>query len=167
MNLSDAYSGNWLKAEHLQGRDWTLTISEVVGKHKFDDGSEQIVIAFAETERSLGLNWTNASTVADLYGDTDLEETWKGKKIVVYPTTTDFGKKRNIPCIRIRAFDPTRAAQVAAERAAAPPAPAPQQDDHFIVQNPAPAPPPQGGPEIGGTPVGGPHQPIDEASIPF
>lgn len=99
MNINDVYSsGDWLRAEHLNGKEATLTITET-GVGELPDSKSQVWLAFKGTEKRLGLNVTNARTVAEGLGpDT---RAWVGQPITVYPTETDYNGKR-VPCIRIR-----------------------------------------------------------------
>lgn len=186
MNTSDIYAANsnWLKSIDLQGKEWTLTIKAVEGVHKFEDGKSQIVISFEGVVKTLGLNKTNCTTIGELFGENDIEQHWPGRQIVVYPTTTMNSGGQSVPCVRIRNYDPARAAQVAAVRAMVPagtptplvpaplqpamtqPTPNPLRGDQFIPPNPTPSVPATGGPEFG-TAVGGPHTSIPEELIPF
>ena len=122
MNTSDVYAANsnWLKSIDLQGKEWTLTIKAVEGVHKFEDGKSQIVISFEGVVKTLGLNKTNCTTIGELFGENDIEQHWPGRQIVVYPTTTMNSGGQSVPCVRIRNYDPARAAQVAAVRATVP-----------------------------------------------
>ena len=62
------------------------------------DQKTQITLAFEGKEKELGLNATNARTIAALLGDETNE--WKGKQIKLYPTKTDFAGEM-VDCIRI------------------------------------------------------------------
>lgn len=116
LEINTVYAGDYLRAADLQGREVTLTISDA-GTDTFDDGKTQVILSFEKTAKRLGLNKTNANTIAnDLGYGTDALR-WIGKKITVFPTTTEFQGK-NVPCIRIR-FGPPNGFQQ--------PAPAVQQ----------------------------------------
>ena len=103
MNINDVYTsgGKFLRADDLKGSKIELQISEV-GSHTFNQGATdektQIVLSFKGKDKKLGLNVTNARTVAQLFGD-DTDD-WVGKKIKIFPTTTDFAGDK-VPCIRI------------------------------------------------------------------
>jgi len=102
MNINEVYAGgSFLKAEDLQGSTVKLTI-EGVGTHTFNEGKPdqktQIVLSFAGKEKKLGLNKTNAQTIAAQLGDET--NAWNGKVIKLYPTTTDFGGTE-VACIRV------------------------------------------------------------------
>ncbi len=103
VNINDVYvsESSWLKTDDLQGKTIPLQIGGV-GTHIFNEGKEdektQIVLSFNGKEKKLGLNVTNARTVAGLYGnDTDA---WVGKEIKLYPTTVEYNSKV-VPCIRV------------------------------------------------------------------
>ena len=98
MKLDEIFHGDSLKAADLKGKDVTLTISGWAMKD-LDDGDKP-EIRFAETDRTLILNKTNAWAIAEEIGKDDLND-WIGVKIVLYPTKTEFAGKR-VDCIRIR-----------------------------------------------------------------
>ena len=85
------------------------------------------VCKFVGKEKALILNKTNTRAIGDLYGsETD---GWHGKKIVLYPTTTQYGD-RDMAAIRVRPpkdFVRPPAAEEEEEAEAA--EPSPQHDD--------------------------------------
>ncbi|MGI9569690.1 MAG: hypothetical protein ACR2PH_08130 [Desulfobulbia bacterium] len=103
MNINDVYqsTSNFLRAADLQGSTIRLVVSEV-GTHTFDEGTPkqktQIVLAFQGKEKKLGLNATNAKTIATELGDDT--DNWVGKEIKLYPTKTDFAGEM-VDCIRV------------------------------------------------------------------
>jgi len=103
MNINDVYksSSTFLRSEDLQGKTIRLTI-EGVGSHTFNEGQQdqktQIVLSFVGKEKRLGLNATNARSIASILGEET--DTWAGQEIKIYPTTTEFGGKE-VPCIRV------------------------------------------------------------------
>ena len=111
------YEKEFLYSFDLGGRDVTLTIERVtqgtltgVGGKK----NKKPVVYFKEgkEKKGLGLCITNARTIAAMYGGFETEK-WIGKKITLFPTTTEFGG-RTVDCIRIRAMIPgTRGAPIA------------------------------------------------------
>lgn len=94
------YLGEW----DLDGKDTTLEIEKVVGGELTANGgkkSKKPLVYFkgTKTGKGLVLNATNGKAIAAMYGnDTDA---WIGKKITIYPTTTQFGSD-TVPCIRVR-----------------------------------------------------------------
>ena len=100
-NLNEIYQSNsdFLKADDIGQNFWTVTISKVDMKN-FDDGSRKLFIMFAELDKGLVLNKTNADMIGDLYGrDTD---GWIGHAVMLFTAPVDYqGKKVN--AIRVRA----------------------------------------------------------------
>lgn len=90
-------NGRSLKADDLKGKEWPMTV-EKIDEYQFDDG-KKLILNFAATDKSLILNKTNARTIADMHGQDP--EGWKGKEIILYPTTTTFGDQ-TVPCVRVR-----------------------------------------------------------------
>ena len=96
MQYTDIYRSAYLKAEDLSGRTAKHTISGCTAEKVGDD--ERLVLAFSENDRSLVLNKTNATTLAEIYGPETGE--WEGKAIKLVPSTTSFQGKM-VKCIRI------------------------------------------------------------------
>ena len=98
MNVDEIYpSTKSLKAADLQGKTVAVTIENYEVK-KFDNGNK-IVLKFANKEKTLVVNKTNAKIIASSYGvNTD---GWIGKQIQIYPDKTMFGTDL-VDCIRVR-----------------------------------------------------------------
>jgi hypothetical protein len=101
MKRHEIFAEKYLKCAHLKGKPATLTITaapyETLKNRKGEE--QKIVLSFAETKKTFPLNMTNFNSVADMCGeDTD---DWPGKKIEVYPTTTQMDGKM-VECIRVR-----------------------------------------------------------------
>ncbi len=113
MKLSEVFSGNYLKADDLQGRTVPVTISKVEVK-EFDDGNK-IVVFFAGKDKSLVCNKTNASIIAENLGsdDTDL---WTNGKISLCVKKVEFQGKL-VPAIRVVLVDKPVAAPAPAQPA--------------------------------------------------
>jgi|SRR6185436_8561501 len=97
------FDKQYLYAYDLQGRDVTVTISKVVGGTLVGTGgksNKKPIVFFNGTKKGLALNITNARAIAAMYGGFKSEE-WIGKKITLYPTTTQFGSQ-TVECIRVR-----------------------------------------------------------------
>ena len=106
----------YLYAYDLQGRDVTVTIAKVVGGTLTGQGgksSKKPIVFFNGTKKGLALNITNAKTIASMYGGFESEK-WIGKKVTLYPTTTQFGSQ-TMECIRVRPSIPKGAATQIAE----------------------------------------------------
>lgn len=94
----------YLFAFDLEGKDRTLTIERVVaGELEGEKGrkTKKPLCYFAESKsgKPLALNATNSKAIAKLYGN-DIEG-WVGKRITLYPTTTEMGGE-TVECIRVR-----------------------------------------------------------------
>jgi hypothetical protein len=101
MKISEAFPSNFLKAGDLQGRAVRVTMGEVI-LQDIGDG-EKPVLHFDGKDRGLVLNKTNASMIAELYGDST--EDWVGKVIEIYPDKTSF-QGRIVDCLRVRGVAP-------------------------------------------------------------
>lgn len=98
------YEKEFIYSYDLEGRDVTVTIRAVTaGKltGKGGKSSKKPVVYFEGSQKGLGLCITNARTIAALYGNSFKSEDWIGKRITLYPTTTQFGAE-TVECIRIR-----------------------------------------------------------------
>lgn len=102
-NLDDIYTSNskFLKAADLQNKKPVLTITEAAVQENTYNGEtkKQIVLHFAESEKVLGLNKTNARRIDQLIGTETFEE-WQGYKIRLYVDQTEMDGK-TVDCIRI------------------------------------------------------------------
>ena len=100
MKRSEAFPGNYLKAQHLiDGGAMTLTITGVTSEVVGDRKEEKPVASFKEDDRGLVLNCTNWDAIEEHYGaDSD---DWTGKTVELYATKTKFGSKM-VDCIRVR-----------------------------------------------------------------
>lgn len=112
MKIGLMFPNKYLKADDLDGRPATLTITRVTGEElRQEDNTKKNgwIVYFEETaasaqkrgddEKRLVLNKTNAVSIASMHGrDTDF---WIGKKITLYATTCRaFGKE--VDCIRVK-----------------------------------------------------------------
>ncbi len=88
-----------LEAADLNGAVVTVTIKGVgfslVGEQRVEKG----VIHFNEYDRGMVMNRTNIKRLIVLHGNET--DAWVGKKIMLYPSETDFGGK-TVPCIRVK-----------------------------------------------------------------
>lgn len=97
MNINGAFPSTYLKAADLQGRRVSVTIDKVVME---DIGGEhKPVVKFHGKDRGIVLNKTNAAMISEI-ANSDETDDWKGVKVVLYPTKTDFQGKR-VDCIRV------------------------------------------------------------------
>ena len=105
----------------LEGRDVTVEIIRITGGTLVGTGgksNKKPVLYFKGTEKGLALNITGARVIAGLYGGFD-SDTWIGKRITLYPTTTTFGSQ-TVDCIRIRNVIPKGKAQAIRDDVPAP-----------------------------------------------
>lgn len=97
MNINGAFPSSYLKAADLQGRRVIVAIDKVVME---DIGGEhKPVVKFQGKDRGIVLNKTNAAMIAEIAGSDETDD-WKGVKVTLYPTKTDFQGKR-VDCIRV------------------------------------------------------------------
>lgn len=88
---------------HLEAADFPndteVTIKAVsfaeVGEEKANKG----ILFFEEYTRGMVLNRTNLKRIIEHHGNETDE--WKGKKLTLYPSETEFGGK-TVDCIRVR-----------------------------------------------------------------
>lgn len=109
-NLTDSpYLGHW---SITPGEDIVATISGVTQEKIVSEGGKSElcpVLHFGEKEiKPMVLNSTNAKTIEKLYNTPNVYE-WVGKKIQIFATTTNFGAKHGVPCLRIRPNIPASA----------------------------------------------------------
>jgi len=116
MKLNEVFSGNYLKADDLQGRTARVTISKVEVK-EFDDGNK-IVLHFQGKDKQLVCNRTNCSIIAENLGTQETDE-WTGQTVQLMVKRVEFQGKL-VPAIRVVLED--KKPVVAAPKAA----PAPQ-----------------------------------------
>ena len=131
MDINTAFgSSKYLSEKDLNGRAITVTMSvvhmEVVDEEKHE---EKPIVYFEGAKKALALNKTNAATISEFYG-TETDQ-WRGQKIELYPTMTDF-KGTRTPCIRVRipaGVAPPAVQAAAAAQAPLPPAAPAQSED--------------------------------------
>lgn len=104
------FPNEWLSAVDLKGKDVTLTVHSIKVEEMPHGDEVRPVLRFAELEqrpkdkrKRLGLNKTNATAIASLYGREAMD--WIGKRVTLYPTTCSaFGEV--VDCIRVRPTKP-------------------------------------------------------------
>lgn len=96
-----------LGAWDLGGKERVVTIESVkageVGGHQGKKKDRKPIIRFVGKRKKFVCNVTNAATIASLYGPH--VEKWVGQRIVIYPTTTTFGRE-TVDCIRVKPIKP-------------------------------------------------------------
>lgn len=108
----------YLFAFDLKGRDVTLTIERVTAGELTALGgrkSKKPLCFFKEgrEKKPLALNSTNCKTIAALYGNDC--DAWAGKRITLYPTTTQMAGE-TVECIRVRPTVPPEKAAAKTEQ---------------------------------------------------
>lgn len=108
MNLSDAFPSRYMKAGVDVDEDGqrVVTIEDVTMERvgQGADARDKLVVAFQETDKTLVLNKTNATTISKLYGDET--DAWPGKRITLYCTYVQF-QADMVLSIRVRPKVPT------------------------------------------------------------
>lgn len=108
------HEGEYLKHQHLRGHEVTLTI-ERVGRREIQQPDKtwkiEPYVIFHRTEKmvaakipaKLTLNVTLRKSLEAMFGDTDIQKTWSGKRVVLF-TGRDFRPdiKAIGPCIRFK-----------------------------------------------------------------
>lgn len=91
--LNDIYESNsqWLKADDIKGHKPIVTIASAEVKENTFNGEtkKQIVLAFESRDKQLGLNFTNASKIAELTGTEDFNE-WVGVTLKLHVEKVKF-----------------------------------------------------------------------------
>lgn len=96
-----------LGAHDLDGRDITVTIESVSGGEVTGNGNKKNkkpIATLRGTPKKLALNATNCKVIEQLAGTPDVEK-WRGVRVTLWPTTTQFGGQ-TVDCIRIRPYPP-------------------------------------------------------------
>jgi len=108
-NYAKAFPSDYVRNLDLGGEDKTVKITgwrycdeTDIGKN--GEQMEGVVLLLTGTEKGLVLNVTNFTSIRRIHGDDP--ETWIGKKVILYPTTTRFGPDPKRPCIRVRNVNP-------------------------------------------------------------
>jgi hypothetical protein len=99
MKLNDAYPGNYLKADDLQGRQILVTIDRVQLEEMSNDKKKKPVCYFKGKSKGLVLNKTNFCMIGEIAG-TDETDEWGGNKITLKVAKVDFQGKR-VDAIRV------------------------------------------------------------------
>lgn len=162
MNIEQAFASNYLKAADLQGRSFNLQIARIIVEDVgMDDKPERKpVIHFANAQKGLVLNRTNADAIQTVLGsETDA---WIGHTLELFPQRVPF-QSRMVDAIRVRVVLPQTAARATMQTPTGP-IPTP----HPVNQLPV------GGPVLGGNamPAAGIErtlgaQGLDGDDIPF
>lgn len=99
MHVDALFPSKFLSSADLNGKDLSLTIDSWEVDSVGTDEEQRPILHFREADKGMVLNRTNADIISGMYGSE--VDSWVGKQITLYPTTTRFGKK-TVPCIRVR-----------------------------------------------------------------
>jgi len=101
MNVNEAFPSKYVSAVDLGGLDGkpvVVRMGEVT--KEILDKEEKLILAFQGRKKTMVLNKTNATKIADIYGgETD---DWYDQPIELYVTETDFAGK-TVEAVRVRA----------------------------------------------------------------
>jgi len=112
MKISDLYPSKFIKSDDLQGRSHRLTIMSVTVE-EISDTERKPVLRFMRHEKGLVLNKTNATHLAQAFGDDTIM--WQGLEVdlVAMPTTFNGKPVQGIVVMPVSqpARDPSRVYQ--------------------------------------------------------
>ena len=104
MTLSSLYPAKFLKTSDIpDDGDLVLTISRLEIEEIGIEKEEKPVVYFAETDKGLVLNKTNAMTIGDIFGQQITD--WIDKRIALFTTEVTYNGKTQLG-IRIRVRPP-------------------------------------------------------------
>lgn len=132
-SINDQFPSNYLKASDFDEDGEVVTIATVKQERmKTRDGKEETkpILFVDEHEKGLVLNKTNAKKITTLLKSDDIDD-WRGMKIRLYATETEFGGD-TVACIRVKQASLPTKKQDAARRSRPEDNPAPPQDDADI-----------------------------------
>src|SRR6185295_16687808 len=124
-NVNEIYQSNYLTASDLQGKEPTVTITQVEVA-KMNDGQAKLCVYVNNRPKGIVLNKTNAKAIAALYGDESSR--WVDKKVKLVTVWTDFQGK---PVQAIRVIPPQGDELSMTSQAPAQQAPPPKSADDF------------------------------------
>jgi hypothetical protein len=110
MKFNKLFKSSYVKAADLNGRQRKLTITSVGVEAVGRDQEEKPVVRFEEIEQAMVLNRINGETLCEAYGDDT--DNWEGRKVVLFPSKTEYAGKR-VDCVRIMVpkDEPSKAAE--------------------------------------------------------
>src|SRR4051812_44810744 len=114
-DVRSMFDKEYLYAFDLDGRDVTVEIASVLKGEVTGTGGKKAkkpVVRVKGKEKALALNITNVRTIGGIYGFKAAD--WIGKRITLFPTTTNFGGT-TVDCIRVRPVKPGAKAAVSTD----------------------------------------------------
>jgi hypothetical protein len=91
MKVSDVFRGKYLKSSDLQGRKVTRKIESVAFEPIGELQERKLVVYFDGEDRGLVLNLTNATTMANAFGDESSE--WPGHPVELFTESVRYQGK--------------------------------------------------------------------------
>jgi hypothetical protein len=98
MKISEAFSGNYLKASDLP-QPRVLIVQAITMETIGEERTSKPILRFIGEQRGLVVNKVNGLEIASWYGDDT--QTWIGQPVELYAAQTFFSG-RQVPCIRVR-----------------------------------------------------------------
>lgn len=127
MQISGAFPSEYLRAADLQGKQVRVVIDNVELREVGGDGEHKPVLFFQGRDKGVVLNKTNATVLAEAYGD-DTDD-WTGETVVLFEALVSFQGK-NVKAIRMRVPTPAERKKSAAKtKPTESENPAPDMDD--------------------------------------
>lgn len=111
MQISGAFPSEYLRAADLQGKQVRVVIDNVELREVGGDGEHKPVLFFQGRDKGVVLNKTNATVLAEAYGD-DTDD-WTGETVVLFEALVSFQGK-NVKAIRMRVPTPAERKKSAA-----------------------------------------------------
>ncbi len=100
-SYSEMYPGRFVKADMFRGKAATFTILNIEGEELIGENNKkkpEWIVSFTERKCQWVMNKTNAFCLSRMFGSDP--HAWIGKRITLFPTTTEFGRK-TVDCIRV------------------------------------------------------------------
>jgi hypothetical protein len=97
------FPNEYLSAFDLAGKDLTLTIASISRQElRLNNGGKKVkpVCTFKDHVKKFVANVTNSNSIAFMYGTK--AESWVGKQVTFFPTTTPGPGGNIVDCIRVR-----------------------------------------------------------------
>jgi hypothetical protein len=98
MRVAEQFPSKYLSADDLQGKPAVVRMGECI--NELLDGKNKMILSFQGRKKTMVLNKTNATKIADIYGEET--EDWYDKVIELYTAEVDF-QGRTVEAIRVRA----------------------------------------------------------------
>jgi len=99
--IDDLFPSRFLKAIDLDGRDLTVTITDIDTEEVGHYRDKKPVLYFDGGHKPLVMNKTNATSIGKLYGGNTRD--WIGKKITLFETDVQF-RGEWVKSVRVRPY---------------------------------------------------------------